>query len=224
MVYRVSLEMDFELDGSNWCHDWSRIVARQGEWYCLIVDLWYVQGRNGRYVEYDWSVGLKFVLSLCWCWLAGYKYYVILICREVLRPRIHYLGCAAGVCSLTRSMTSHDCTFKESLFSTHPNLTIQIRNQSSLWWHGKAQSDPARRSTFNWKQLKLWRRAALRTHSLLMPDCALWTGLNPPFYTPPSKTLHPQTSIPKKEPTKMENINTNSSIPVIRNINDSFFE
>ena len=172
--------------------------ARQIVLYCLSVDLWYVQGRNGRYVEYDWSVGLKFVLSLCWCWLAGYKYYVILICREVLWPRIHYLGCAAGVCSLSRSITSHDCTFKESLFSTHSNLTIQIRNQSSLWWHGKAQSDPARRSAFNWKQLKLWRRAALRTHSLLMPDCALWTGPPPP----PSPPHYQNTTPPKNNPPK----------------------
>ena len=43
----VSLEMNLEMDRIDVMID---LVLLQGEWYYWIVDLWYVQGSNGRYV------------------------------------------------------------------------------------------------------------------------------------------------------------------------------
>ena len=79
----------------------------------------------------------------------------------------------------------------KNLYTVHILIwLIQMRNPHHLWWRSKACSDIARRSTYVQICTMLWRRAALRTHSLSMPECAFWAGPNPPNQTttPPPQT------------------------------------
>ena len=81
----------------------------------------------------------------------------------------------------SRAHWNHDCTFKESLYSTHPYLTYS--NKKSSWpvmtkfsIHGYREKIGILCITVQ----VLWRRAALNIHSHSMPVNAIWTGLPPP--------------------------------------------
>ena len=75
----------------------------------------------------------------------------------------------------------------KNLYTVHILIWLtQIRNQHHLWWRSTAYLDTARRSTSRHHCQVLWRRAALRNHSLLTPECAFWAG------PPTPKTPKPQ--------------------------------
>ena len=78
----------------------------------------------------------------------------------------------------------------KNLFTVHILIwQTQIRHQHYLWWRSEARLDTARRMILVPRHWVLWRRAALKIHSLSMPECALWTGNPPPKQqqnTPPN--------------------------------------
>lgn len=83
----------------------------------------------------------------------------------------------------------------KNLYTVHILIwLIQMRNPHHLWWRSKACSDIARRSTYVQICTMLWRRAALRTHSLSMPECAFWAGPQTP---PPNNYTPTPTTSPK---------------------------
>ena len=79
----------------------------------------------------------------------------------------------------------------KNLYTVHILIWLtQIRNQHHLWWRSTAYLDTARRSTSRHHCQVLWRRAALRNHSLLTPECAFWAG--PPYPQNPKTPKHPK--------------------------------
>ena len=96
------------------------------------------------------------------------------------------------VCRSTHTNTPHSALFLttimivlvKNLYTVHILIWLtQIRNHHHLWWRSTACLDTARRSTSRHYCRVLWRRAALRNHSLSMPECAFWAGPPPPQQT-----------------------------------------
>ena len=80
----------------------------------------------------------------------------------------------------------------KNLYTVHILIWLtQIRNQHHLWWRSTAYLDTARRSTSRHHCQVLWRRAALRNHSLLTPECAFWAGPPTPQTPKPQNIPNP---------------------------------
>ena len=103
---------------------------------------------------------------------------------------VYILGSAK--CDWLMSPTKWICmiVLVKNLYTVYILIWLtQMRNSRNLRWRGIARLDTARRSTPRHNCLMLWRRAALRNHSLLMPECAFWAGPLPQT-TPPHTHTH----------------------------------
>mmetsp|Transcript_15553 Transcript_15553/g.22655 ORF Transcript_15553/g.22655 Transcript_15553/m.22655 type:complete len:86 (+) Transcript_15553:129-386(+) len=69
--------------------------------------------------------------------------------------------------------SKHDCTFKESLYSTHPYLTYSNKKSTSPVMTKPSISGYREKIGIIASLHVLWRRAALNTHSHLMPRNAV---------------------------------------------------
>ena len=160
------------MPSSRWRSPWWSTIASTVLWSVVcIVALWWLMAR----FPINESVIDSFVLS-----------------TSILKPFLRFhasshrsglLNCSStvGNSALVRNFNNHDCTFKESLYSTHPYLTYS--NKKSTLPVMTKFSIHGYREKIGYQCITaqvLWRRAALNIHSHSMPVNAIWTGLPPP--------------------------------------------
>ena len=102
----------------------------------------------------------------------------------------------------THQLNTHDCTFKESLYSTFPFNLLDKRRQLHLWWRFEACLDSARISVCLDRSGITVAKSWMNTSVCSITEQALWTGPPPNPQTPHPKpqthkpTTHTQPPIP----------------------------
>ena len=120
---------------------------------------------------------LKWGNIKAWYFMFIYDEYIIWDAHIKVQT-INYSSCTHvhGMITLWPWFT-HDCTFKESLFSTHPYLIFLNKKSFLPVMTRRSMLGYCKNISILWvNQRILWQRAGQTIHSSLTPRYAFWTG------------------------------------------------